>query len=62
MKEEVAERKATFLDALKGLEATIKNICLFVTANSIIVMCNKVENFRFKKNKPQKTLNEWLKK
>jgi hypothetical protein len=42
--EEVAEHKATFLDALKGLEAATKYICQFDTKNSINVMCNKVDN------------------
>jgi hypothetical protein len=42
--EEVAEHKATFFDALKGLEATRKYICQFDTNNYSIVMCNKVEN------------------
>jgi hypothetical protein len=42
--EEVAEHKATSLDALKRLEATKKYICQFYTKNNIIVMCNKVEN------------------
>jgi hypothetical protein len=32
------------LDALRGLEAARKYICQFDTKNSIIVMCNKVEN------------------
>jgi hypothetical protein len=41
---EVAEHKATFLDALKGLEATSKYISQFVSENSIIVMCNRDEN------------------
>jgi hypothetical protein len=39
--EEVAEHKATFLDPLKGLEATRKYLS-FDTMNSIIVMCNKL--------------------
>jgi hypothetical protein len=38
------EHKATFLDALKGLEATRKYICQFDTKYSIIVMCNRVES------------------
>jgi hypothetical protein len=42
--EEIAEHKATFLDAPKGLEAARKDICQFDTKHSIIVMCNKVEN------------------
>jgi hypothetical protein len=40
--EEVAEHKATFLDALKGLRATRKYIHQFYTQNNITVMCNKV--------------------
>jgi hypothetical protein len=42
--EEVAEHKATFLDALKGLEAARKYICQFDTEKYNIVMWNKVEN------------------
>jgi hypothetical protein len=42
--EEVAEHKTTFLDLLKVLEAARKYIHQFDTKNSIIVMCNKVEN------------------
>jgi hypothetical protein len=41
---EVAEHKATFLDALKVLEAARKYIRQFDTKNNIVVMCNKVEN------------------
>jgi hypothetical protein len=40
---EVAEHKATFLNALKGLEAARKYICQSDTKNIIIVMCNTVE-------------------
>jgi hypothetical protein len=43
-KEEVAEYKATFLDALKGLEAARKCIHQFDTENDVPVMCIKVEN------------------
>jgi hypothetical protein len=56
--EEVAEHKATFLDALKGLEAARKYICQFDTENNIIVMCNKVENELYRlraQEKKQKT-------
>jgi hypothetical protein len=42
--QEVAEHKATFLDALKGLEAATRYICQFDTNSSINVMCNKVDN------------------
>jgi hypothetical protein len=42
--EEVAEYKATFLDARKGLEAARKYIRQFEIKNNITVMCNKVEN------------------
>jgi hypothetical protein len=42
--EEVSEHKATFLDALKGLEVSRRYMCQFDTENNIIVMCNKVEN------------------
>jgi hypothetical protein len=41
--EEVAEYKATFIDALKGLEAARKYIRQFYTKNIITVMCNKVK-------------------
>jgi hypothetical protein len=57
--EKVAEYKATFLDALIGLEATRKYICQVHTKNNIIVMCNKVENelhrLRAQGEKKQKT-------
>jgi hypothetical protein len=43
--EEIAEHKATFLDALK---AARKCRCQFDTENSIIVMCNKVENVLYR--------------
>jgi hypothetical protein len=42
--QEVAEHKATFLDALKGLDAARKYMCQFETKNNITVMCNIVEN------------------
>jgi hypothetical protein len=42
--EEVAEHKATFLDALKGLEAARKYMWQFDTKNNIIAMCSKVKN------------------
>jgi hypothetical protein len=42
--EEVAEHKATFLDALNGLKAAGKYMCQFDTENIINVNCNKVEN------------------
>jgi hypothetical protein len=42
--EEVSEHKATFLDALKGLEAARKCMCQFATENSIIIMCIEVES------------------
>jgi hypothetical protein len=43
-KEEVAEHKAAFLDALKGLEAATKYMCQFDTENCIIVMFSNVES------------------
>jgi hypothetical protein len=59
LEEEVAEHKATFLDAVKGLEAARKCICHFDTKNNISVMCNKVENvlngLRAQEIKKQKT-------
>jgi hypothetical protein len=62
--EEVAEHKATFLDALKRQEAARKYTCQFDTKNYITVMFNKVENelyrLRAKGEKKQKT--DWLKK
>jgi RNA-binding protein YlmH len=57
--EEVAEHKATFLDASKGLEASRKYINQFYTENNITVMYNKVENklyrLRVQGEKTQKT-------
>jgi hypothetical protein len=41
--EEVAECKATFLDALKGLEVARKYMCQYGTENNVIVMCNRVK-------------------
>jgi hypothetical protein len=46
--EEIAEHKATFLGALKGLNATRRYKCEFDTKNNIIVMCNRVENELYK--------------
>jgi hypothetical protein len=57
--EEVVERKGTFLDTPKGLEAARKYICQFDTKNNIIVMCNIVENELYKlKEKRNKRLTE----
>jgi hypothetical protein len=42
--EEVAEHKATYLGALKVLEAARRCMCQFDTENSIIVTSNRVEN------------------
>jgi hypothetical protein len=42
--EEVAENKATFLDALKGLEAARKCMCQFDTDKSIPVICMNIKN------------------
>jgi hypothetical protein len=42
--EEVAQHKATFLVALKGLEALGKYSCQFYTKNTITAMCNNDEN------------------
>jgi hypothetical protein len=44
LEEEVTEDKRTFLDALKGLEATRKYNCQFDTEGNIIVLCNKAES------------------
>jgi hypothetical protein len=42
-KEEVAEHKAIFLDALKGLEASRRKcMCQFNSKNNIIVISNEV--------------------
>jgi hypothetical protein len=41
---EVAEHKAAFLDALKGLEAARRCMCHFDTENSIVVTSNRVDN------------------
>jgi hypothetical protein len=57
--EEVAEHKATFLDALKGLEAARKHMCQFDTKNNITVICNKDRELKHKRNT---RLIEWLKK
>jgi hypothetical protein len=61
---EVAEHKATFLDALKWLEAATKYLYWFDIKNSNTVMCNRVENglcrLRAQGEKKQKT--DWLKK
>jgi hypothetical protein len=63
--EEVAEHKAPFLDALKGLEAARKYICQFDTENNTL-MCNEVENelyrLRAQEKKKQKNHIERLKK
>jgi hypothetical protein len=57
--EEVAEHEATFLDAVKELEAARKYMCQFGTENSVIVMCNYVGNelyrLRAQGRKKQKT-------
>jgi hypothetical protein len=44
VEEEVAEHKATFLVALKGLNTTRKYMCEFGTEKNIIVICSTVEN------------------
>jgi hypothetical protein len=44
MKKSIVEHTATFLDALKGLEAAEKYMCQFDTMNCIIVMHSRVEN------------------
>jgi hypothetical protein len=64
--EDVAEHKATFLDALKGLEAAREYKCQFYTEKNIIVMCNEVENGLYRmsaqEKKKQKAHTECLKK
>jgi hypothetical protein len=52
--EEVIEHKATFLDALKGLEAARKYICRFDMENNIIVMCNEAENELYRQSSRKK--------
>jgi hypothetical protein len=61
---EVAEHKATFLDALKGLETATKYLYRFDTKNSITVICNKVENglYRLRAQGEKKQKTDWLKK
>jgi hypothetical protein len=56
--EEVAEYKATFLDALKILEAARKYICQFDTKNNITVMCTEVENELHKLTQEKKATKE----
>jgi hypothetical protein len=62
--EEVAEHKATFWDAPKGLEAARKYIHQFDTQNSTTVICNKVENelYRLRAQGEKKQKTNWLKK
>jgi uncharacterized small protein (DUF1192 family) len=63
---EVAELKATFLDAIQELEAARKYMCQFNTENNITVMCNEAENEIYRltaqEKKKYKTLTEWLRK
>jgi hypothetical protein len=63
-KRKFAENKATFLDALKGLEAARKYVCQFDTKNSITLMYNRVENklCRLKSQEEKKQKTDWLKK
>jgi hypothetical protein len=61
--EKVAEHKATFFDALKGLEAARKCIDQFDTKNNIIVMCSKVESKLYRlKVQAEKQKTDWLQK
>jgi hypothetical protein len=48
--EEVAEHKATFSDALKGLETARKYMCQSDTKNNITVICNKDRELKDKGN------------
>jgi hypothetical protein len=59
------EKKAAFLDALKGLEAVRKSTCQFDSENNVIVKCSEVENELYRlgtEEKRKKTFIEWLKK
>jgi hypothetical protein len=62
--EEEAEYKATFLHAVRGLQAGRKYTCESATKNNITVMCNKAENelhtLRAQEEEKQKT--DWSKK
>jgi hypothetical protein len=62
--EEVAEHKATFLDTMKGLEATRKYIHQFDIKNNITVSCNKVKNelYRLRAQREMKQTSGWSKK
>jgi hypothetical protein len=62
--EKVAEHKATFLDALKGLEVARQYLCQFDTKKNIVVICRKVESelFRLRAKEKQKQKADWLKK
>jgi hypothetical protein len=57
--EEVAEHKATFLDAVKGLKAARKYIHQFDTKNNITVMCKKVELYRLRAQGKKKQKTDW---
>jgi hypothetical protein len=58
--EQVAEHKATFLDALKWLEAARKYMCQFGTKNNVIVTCSKDGNELYTLRAQEG--KEWLKK
>jgi hypothetical protein len=59
VEEETEEHKATFLDALKGLETARMYICQYDAKNNITVMRDKGENelykLRVQREKKQKT-------
>jgi hypothetical protein len=40
---ELAEEKATFLETLKGTQATRKHMCQFHNEDNITVLCNKMK-------------------
>jgi hypothetical protein len=58
------EHKATYLDALKGLQAARKYMCQFDTENNTTAMCNEVEKelykLRTQEKQKKKILTEGL--
>jgi hypothetical protein len=56
---EVAEHKATFLDAIKGLKAARKYIHQLDIKNSITVICKKVELYRLRAQGEKKQTTDW---
>jgi hypothetical protein len=63
VEDEIEEHKATFLNALKELEAARMYICQSVAKNNINVMCDKGENELYiLRAQRQKKTKDWLKK